>query len=187
LGLGLAISRAMVELHGGTIAAKSDGPGSGSTFTVTLPIAIDLPANGEYYSSQPVAEEREIQDLHLRVLLIDDSLDTLNMLSLWLSNYGCEVSIASEATEGVRLATEQHPNLIISDIGMPDVDGYELMRLLRRTPGLDRVPAIALTGYAREEDRELALAAGYNAHIPKPANMGKLLQLIKTLSRGQQS
>src|SRR5262249_10238979 len=79
-------------------------------------------------------------------------------------------------------ATEQHPNLIISDIGMPDVDGYQLMRTLRETAGLEDVPAIALTGYARDEDRELALAAGYNAHISKPANMGRLLSLIMTLT-----
>ena len=187
LGLGLAISRAMVELHGGRVTAKSGGPGSGSTFTVTLPIAIDLPANGKDYSSESVADEREIQDLQLRVLLIDDSLDTLNMLSLWLSTFGCEVLIATEATEGVKVATEQHPNLIISDIGMPDVDGYELMRLLRRTPGLEQVPAIALTGYAREEDRDLALAAGYDAHIPKPANMEGLLDLIGKLTRDKET
>jgi CheY-like chemotaxis protein len=187
LGLGLAISRAMVELHGGRVTAKSGGPGSGSTFTVTLPIALDCRADAEDHSSESVADEREVQNLQLRVLLIDDSVDTLNMLSLWLSTFGCQVLIATEATEGVKVATEQHPNLIISDIGMPDVDGYELMRLLRRTPGLEQVPAIALTGYARDEDRELALAAGYDAHIPKPANMERLLYLIRKLTRDKQS
>jgi CheY-like chemotaxis protein len=105
------------------------------------------------------------------------------MLRLWLSTYGCEVLIAAEAMEGVRVATEHTPDLIISDIGMPEVDGYELMRVLRRIPGLERVPAIALTGYAREGDRELALAAGYNAHISKPANMVRLLHVIKALTR----
>jgi CheY-like chemotaxis protein len=132
---------------------------------------------------EPVANECEIRDLRLRVLVIEDSLDTLEMLKLWLSTVGCEVLIAAEAREGVRLATDQPPDLIISDIGMPEVDGYELMRTLRKTPGVEHVPAIALTGYAREEDRELAIAAGYNAHISKPANMARLLHLIKKLTR----
>ena len=186
LGLGLAITRAMVELHGGKVTAQSEGPGRGSTFTVRLPIAGGRAADEEENSSESVADEREIQDLGLRVLVIEDSLDTLNMLSLWLSTFGCEVLLAAEATEGVRVATEQQPDLIISDIGMPDVDGYELMRVLRQTQGLERVPAIALTGYARDEDRELALAAGYNAHISKPANMGRLLYLIRKLTRDKQ-
>lgn len=185
LGLGLAITRAIVELHGGKVTAQSEGPGRGSRFTVRLPITSGrAPDEGEAFSDS-VADEREIQDLGLRVLIIEDSVDTLNMLKLWLSTFGCEVLIAAEAMEGVRLATEQPPDLIISDIGMPDVDGYELMRVLRKTPGVEQVPAIALTGYAREEDRELALAAGYNAHISKPANMGRLLYLIKKLTRQQ--
>lgn len=183
LGLGLAITRAMVELHGGKVTAKSGGAGCGSTFTVTLPVALDRPPDGDDDPFVSEADEREIRDLQLRVLVIDDSVDTLNMLSLWLSTFGCEVLIATEATEGVRVATEQHPNLIISDIGMPEVDGYELMRVLRKTAGLERVPAIALTGYARDEDRELALAAGYDAHIAKPANMESLLSIIRNLMR----
>jgi signal transduction histidine kinase/CheY-like chemotaxis protein len=183
LGLGLAITRAIVELHGGKVTAQSEGPGCGSRFTVRLPITSSRAADEEEDSSESVDDEREIQDLRLRVLVIEDSVDTLNMLKLWLSTFGCEVLIAAEAMEGVRVATEQPPDLIISDIGMPDVDGYELMRVLRKTPGLEQVPAIALTGYAREEDRELALAAGYNAHISKPANMGRLLYLIKNLTK----
>lgn len=130
-----------------------------------------------------VADERELGSLRLRVLVIEDSLDTLSMLKLWLSTYGCEVMIASEAMEGVRLATESPPDLVISDIGMPEVDGYELMRTLRKTPGLEHVPAIALTGYARDEDRDLALEAGYDAHISKPADMALLLYLIKKITR----
>lgn len=184
LGLGLAITRAIVELHSGKVTAQSEGPGRGSRFTVRLPITTGrAPDQEEDDSSESLVDERKIQDLRLRVLVIEDSLDTLNMLKLWLSTFGCEVMMAAEAREGVRLATEQPPDLIISDIGMPDVDGYELMRMLRKAPGLEQVPAIALTGYAREEDRELALAAGYNAHISKPANMGRLLYLIRKLTR----
>lgn len=181
LGLGLAITRSIVELHGGKVTAQSDGAGLGSRFTVRLPIHTGRGADED--DSESGAAEGEIQDLGLRVLVIEDSLDTLNMLKLWLGTFGCEVLVAAEAMEGVRLATEQPPDLIISDIGMPDVDGYELMRVLRKTPGMEHVPAIALTGYARDEDRDLALAAGYNAHISKPANMSRLLYLIKKITR----
>ena len=183
LGLGLAITKAMAELHGGKVTAQSDGPGRGSTFSVVLPIAAHPAADEQEESRAPLVDERESQDLQLRVLVIEDSLDTLNMLSLWLTSFGCEVLVAANAIEGVRIAAEETLDLIISDIGMPDVDGYELMRLLRDTPGFEQVPAIALTGYARDEDRELAMAAGYNAHISKPASMERLLRVIRRLTR----
>ena len=186
LGLGLAITRTIVELHGGRIAAQSNGRGQGSKFIVSLPLRDGRPAVVEPVRVEPVADEGELTDLGLRVLVIEDSLDTSNMLKLWLGTYGCEVFIADDASEGVKLATEHKPNLIISDIGMPDVDGYQLMRTLRETPGVKDTPAIALTGYAREEDRDLALAAGYNAHISKPANMSRLLSLIMMLTRGNE-
>ena len=183
LGLGLAITRAIVELHGGKVTAQSDGSGRGSRFTVWLPMHSGSGADEDDFGSD--LDEREIQDLHLRVLVIEDSLDTLNLLKLWLNTFGCEVLVAAEAMEGVRIATEHPLDLIISDIGMPDMDGYELMRVLRKTPGVEQVPAIALTGYAREEDRDLALEAGYNAHISKPTNMRRLLYLIKKLAKRQ--
>jgi len=183
LGLGLAITRAMVELHGGEVTAESDGPGCGSRFTVRLPIISSAEAMESSDSVEPILENLKIQNLGLSILVIEDSPDTLSMLSLWLGTFGCEVLVAAEAMEGVRLATELRPDLIISDIGMPEVDGYALMRMLRKTTGLEQVPAIALTGYARDEDRELALAAGYNAHIPKPANMSHLLSLITKLTK----
>jgi signal transduction histidine kinase/ActR/RegA family two-component response regulator len=187
LGLGLAITRAIVELHGGTVTAHSDGPGCGSCFTVRMPIAANRTSDVGDEFPECVVDDSEIQDLRLRVLVIEDSLDTLNMLKLWLGTFGCEVWVADEAIEGIRIATERPPDLIISDIGMPDMDGYELMRALRKAPGMAKVPAIALTGYAREQDRELALSAGYDAHISKPANMGRLLYLIKKLTRPGQS
>jgi signal transduction histidine kinase len=182
LGLGLAITRTIVELHGGRVAAQSNGRGRGSKFIVSLPLRAARPPVEVSNRPESIADESEVSDLGLRVLVIEDSLDTSNMLKLWLATYGCDVLIACDAAEGVRLATEHLPNLIISDIGMPDVDGYQLMRTLRETPGLKEVPAIALTGYAREEDRELALEAGYNAHISKPANMSRLLSLIMNLT-----
>jgi signal transduction histidine kinase/ActR/RegA family two-component response regulator len=182
LGLGLAITRAMVEMHGGQVSADSAGLGQGSCFTATLPGAIEkVPADGGYTDFS--GEEEKAEQLGLDVLVIEDSPDTLSMLKLWLGSFGCTVRLASESSQGIRLAREQAPDLIISDIGMPDIDGYELIQKLRRTAGLERVPAIALTGYAREEDRNLALAAGYDAHIAKPADMRRLLYLIKKLTK----
>jgi signal transduction histidine kinase/CheY-like chemotaxis protein len=181
LGLGLAITRAMVEMHGGVVAAESAGRECGSRFTVRLPMTTDK-VSGEAASLSENMSDGELEHLGLCVIVIEDSRDTLNMLKLWLDAYGCKTFMAADAIEGIKLAAECRPNLVISDIGMPDIDGYELIRKLRRMPGLEHVPAIALTGYAREEDRELALAAGYNAHIAKPANIDHLLTLIKRLT-----
>jgi two-component system, chemotaxis family, CheB/CheR fusion protein len=125
----------------------------------------------------------DIQDLGLRVVVIEDSVDTLRMLKLWLSTFGCKVFVATESMEGVRVAVDAKPDLIISDIGMPGVDGYELMRIVRNTKGLEHVPAIALTGYDRVEDKILSAAAGYNGHLSKPTDMRALLSLIKKLTK----
>jgi len=129
-----------------------------------------------------MAVDQELDHLGLRVLLIEDSIDTLHMLKLWLNAFGCEVFIAADAKEGMTLATRVKPELIISDIGMPDMDGYQLMRNLRKTTGLERVPAIALSGYDHPDDKELANAAGFNAHLTKPTDMRRLHSLIKKLT-----
>jgi signal transduction histidine kinase/CheY-like chemotaxis protein len=182
LGLGLAITRAMVEMHGGQISAQSEGRGRGSRFTVRLPMSMSEAAR-DAFDSQEVMVEVQPERLNLCVVVIEDSRDTLNMLKLWLDDYGCKTFLATDATEGIRLVGESRPDLIISDIGLPGIDGYEFMRKLRQMPGFEYVPAIALTGYARNEDRELAMAAGYNAHIAKPAEVNQLLALMKTLTR----
>lgn len=181
LGLGLAITQAIVETHGGRVIAESDGAGRGSRFTVKLPITNSQSAS-DASSPSRISIDGEPENLGLRVLVIEDSRDTIDLLKLWLDIFGCEALMATDALEGLRLAAENKPDIVISDIGMPDIDGYELMRRLRATPGLENVPAIALTGYAREEDRELALAAGYNSHLAKPAEIGYLLYLIKKLT-----
>jgi signal transduction histidine kinase/ActR/RegA family two-component response regulator len=183
LGLGLAITRAMVEMHGGQVEAQSEGLGRGSRFIVKLPgVRIEDDA-GPGQAKGATIEQARRERLGLRVLVIEDSLDTLDMLKLWLDSYGCEVMMATGGAEALRLAVGRPLDLIISDIGLPQIDGYELMRALRKMAGLETVPAIALTGYAREEDRELALAAGYDAHLAKPAEIRSLLSLVKKLTK----
>ena len=182
LGLGLAITRSLVEMHGGIIAADSRGTGAGCQFVVSLPLqsASEAARAEADEAAQPGSEIPD--NLGLRLLVIEDSQDARDVLDLILSTYGCDVEKASSATEGIRIAARHRPHLIISDIGMPDVDGYEMIRRIRETPGLENTPAIALTGYAREEDRELALKAGYNAHLAKPADLPRLLHLIQKLT-----
>jgi CheY-like chemotaxis protein len=126
-------------------------------------------------------EESAIEQLGFRVLVVEDSRDTLDMIELWLTTFGCEVQVAASAPAALKLAAEDPPDLIISDIGLPDLDGYQLIRKVRQMPGLRSIPAIALTGFARPEDRELALAAGYDAHLSKPAEMRRLIRLMKRL------
>src|SRR6185369_17117956 len=127
-------------------------------------------------------KDSSLEGLGLRVLVIEDSVDTLDMLKLWLTAFGCEVFIAAEAMAGVRMAVETKPDLIISDIGMPDMDGYELLRIVRKTEGLEKIPAIALTGYDGSDDKTLSAAAGYNGHLSKPTELKALLSLIKKLT-----
>jgi len=179
LGLGLAIIRSMVEMHGGQVTASSPGPGLGSRFRVNLPSPVDHSSDDRMTATGSRPDDTPLDSLGLRVLVIEDSQDTIEMLRLWLNSFGCEVLFAMEAAEGLKLARAERPDLIISDIGMPDMDGYDLIQELRNSEGFDHIPAIALTGYAQKQDRDLALRAGYDAHLAKPARMSDLHSLIK--------
>ena len=176
LGLGLAIVRALAELHGGWVVAESEGLGHGSRFTFGLPCAVaQEAAGGDEAEAEPVPPS-------VPVLLVDDSSETLELLELLFTRQGYEVFGADSAAEAVRRAGERRPGVIISDISMPGVDGYALLAELRRMPGLEAVPAIALTGHAMDEDRERALAAGFSVHIPKPVDPEELLRVVRRLT-----
>jgi signal transduction histidine kinase len=176
LGLGLAIVRALAELHGGWVVAESDGLGHGSRFTFGLPCAVAVEESGE-----PETESEPTPPL-VPVLVVDDSSETLELLELLFKRQGYEVYGAGSAAEAVQRARERRPGIIISDISMPGVDGYTLLAELRRMPGLEAVPAIALTGHAMDEDRARALAAGFAVHIPKPVEPEELLRVVRRLT-----
>ena len=189
LGLGLAIVRQLVELHGGTVGVMSEGEGKGATFIVKLPV---LPVN----QNAPVTDQRNPSDSEaaasasatdlagLKVLVVDDEADTCELLRSLLSKCGAEVSAARSASEAFRLFKLVHPDVMVSDIGMPFEDGYELIRKVRSLPELNggKVPAVALTAYARPEDRMKALRAGYQMHVAKPIQLDELVSIVASLT-----
>lgn len=175
LGLGLAIVHKLAELHGGWVRAESEGLGKGARFTFALPCAIEL-------NLKPGGEARQFAyKLPEPVLIVEDSQDTLDMLKALFERVGCRVLTADSAAAAMEIAAAEPPGIIISDIGMPDENGYEMIAQLRRLPGLERVHAIAVSGYAMEEDHDRAIAAGFSAHMAKPVDLEKLLALIQEL------
>src|SRR5689334_4009007 len=175
LGLGLAIADALAKMHGGRMEAHSEGVGHGATFTLYL----ELAPTGKVASE---TVDRKVHSLQgLDVLIVEDSPDTLLLLSTIFRREGANVTTAESATEALQSAVTKRPNIIVSDIGMPEVDGYQLLEQLRLLPGLADVPAIAISGYASEEDREHALAVGYLALVPKPVDIDVLFTLIQDL------
>lgn len=180
LGLGLAIARQIVELHGGTIRVDSCGEGQGTTFTVSLPISqpssvqLKLPSdfNARMTLSAPLAG--------LRILIVDDDLDSLELIAFMLQQEGATVTDAPSASEALQALARANYDLLISDIGMPDIDGYQFLHQVRSLSPHQggQIPAIALTAYASDRDRQLAQQAGFQKHIAKPVQPEQLLQTI---------
>ena len=186
LGLGLSIARHIVELHGGTIAAESAGEGKGATFRITLPVRALHPQ--EVDSAQTAVPvdtiANEIMLNGLRIMVVDDEDETRELLKMMLSSHGAEVLAAASGTEALAQIDECQPGIIVSDIGMPVMDGYMFMKRVRALDSEQRsVPAIALTAYARAEDRLRALAAGFQMHVPKPVEASELVMVIASLVR----
>ena len=192
LGLGLALVRHLVELHGGTVAATSDGDGRGAVFTVKLPVAIARPGDdgghptrARTHAPGAGAETPLGPSLRgLRVLVVDDDRDGLDLVATILLNGGAEVKTSSSAADGIAALQGWRPDVLISDIEMPGEDGYAFIRRVRAGEGAaePRIPAVALTAYGRVEDRLRTLAAGYSMHIPKPVDPAELTTVVASLA-----
>ena len=183
LGLGLAIVRHLVELHGGRVAAKSDGPGKGSRISVCLPIDSD-PALVQVSSSQP--SDIALQPPHalsgIHILMVDDDESIREMMSQVLEAHGARVTIAGNGREAFDAWSSTTPHLLLLDIGMPDENGYALLKRLRASRPRATVPAIALTGFAQSADRDRALAAGFEHYVTKPFDIDAIIALAARLA-----
>jgi signal transduction histidine kinase len=194
LGLGLAIARRIVELHGGTIAAASDGPNRGATFTLTLPTTAreELPeeaaprliitgeASSRHTRPVPTIAATPARLDGLRVLFVDDEPDARELLTMVLADAGAEVRTASSAAEALQLLGDERFDVMVSDIGMPGEDGYSLMRKVARR---GEVPGIALSAFSSVQDRERALDAGFVTHLAKPLDAGALIDFVHRIAR----
>jgi PAS domain S-box-containing protein len=180
LGIGLTMVKKLVELHGGTVTAESAGEGQGATFTVRLPGAGSAVAGAR---EKPVARSAAPPR---RVLLVEDNEDVADLIQMQLRMWGHEVSIASDGPSGLQAALAQRPDVAFVDVGLPGMDGYEVARQIRRAEPADRIRLVAMTGYGRPEDRDRALAAGFDAHLVKPVDPRHLQEVLdsQALLRG---
>ncbi|RYE80140.1 MAG: response regulator, partial [Oxalobacteraceae bacterium] len=189
LGLGLAIVKQLIEQHGGTVRAESGGEGQGASFTIELPLAkqqapAPRSARAAMILPTPSTPEMTVLDLSgVDALVVDDDRDARELIKRILNDCGATVRIAASARDAIDLFTEAPPQLLISDLGMPEVDGFELLDWVRRLPRAQgsQVPAIALTAFARSEDRLRALESGFSAHISKPVEPSELIATVASV------
>lgn len=180
LGIGLTLVRQLVEKHGGTVTAKSAGVGQGSTFTVRLPA---LPMESSVIEAEPPVSE--LPTHNLRILVVDDYADAAESLTMLLQTEGHEVQIADCGMKAIEKAQTFRPQIVLLDIGLPDLDGYEVAKRLRALPEAHDAMLIALTGYGQSEDHERSQAAGFDHHLLKPLNFEQLSALLTSLQSSQ--
>ncbi|HXF77511.1 MAG TPA: ATP-binding protein, partial [Usitatibacter sp.] len=177
LGLGLAVVRRLVELHGGSVRAASAGPNLGSTFTVRLP-AVE-PVSSASEPQAPAAAG------HLRILVIEDNDDAREMLRTMLELHGHEVRAAATGVEGINEARRWRPDVVLLDVGLPDLDGYEVARRLRAEGSLAQAKLVAITGYGQSEDEQRAYRSGIDVHVTKPVEPQALLRILAQCADGK--
>jgi two-component system CheB/CheR fusion protein len=181
LGIGLALVHQLVQLHGGKISAESDGPNKGARFTVRLPLLREPERLGS-----PVATQAGTVELNVfaqtSFLIVDDSEDTITILEELLKVAGANVMTATNGADALRLAAENEFDVILSDISMPEMDGYEFLQRLRKIDGRQNVPVIAITGFGRNADIARARAAGFYSHLTKPLNLQVLTDVLQQLA-----
>jgi CheY-like chemotaxis protein len=186
LGLGLALVKELVQLHGGTVHAQSDGIGRGSTFTVLLPIALAAPPKTAV--APPALSDEALKQLvrldGVRVIVADDENDARSLAEMILGTAGAEVRTCPTAADAIELLKVFRPRVLVSDLEMPDEDGYSLIGRVRTLPADEggATPAVALSAYGRPQDRMRAVAAGFNMHVPKPVDPGELTAIVASLA-----
>jgi CheY-like chemotaxis protein len=186
LGLGMAIVRHLVELHGGTVSVESAGENQGTTFRLRLSrhsgALPEVPAS-PLRKAPEITVDTELEHLHgVHILIVEDDADSRNVLAVLLQRLGALVEAVASAKEAFDRLSHRRPDVLVSDIGMPDEDGYSLMRRVREMGGDRKLPAIALTAYARKQDEDEAIASGYDRHLPKPVAPADLIRAIKSIT-----
>jgi CheY-like chemotaxis protein len=179
LGLGLAIARQLIVGHGGTIEARSAGPGRGTVMVVRLPCSREPSPRDASSRAVASASRRRVMR---RVLIVDDNPDAAEILAEALEESGHEVRTVGDGPSALQLVETFVPDVAFLDIGLPAMDGYELASHLRRVPSLANKPLVAITGYAQDDDRQRALASGFDEHLAKPLDLDRVLECIETLS-----
>jgi CheY-like chemotaxis protein len=190
LGLGLAIVRHLTELHGGSIHVSSEGEGQGTTFVVKLPLMVSQTTARNNDCAHPAVEEKALtadcppQLGGVRALVVDDDADSREVVAAILAQCEVEVRTAASASEALAILTAWRPDVLVSDIEMPEANGYALIQRVRTLEPEDggRIPAVALTAYTRIEDRLRALAAGFQMHVPKPVDPAELVTIVASLA-----
>jgi signal transduction histidine kinase/CheY-like chemotaxis protein len=186
LGLGLALVKHLVEQHGGQVTAHSPGQGQGASFTVELPVMVQAaaPAGADVTATRLSSEDPSISLKGLRVLAIDDDPDALEVIAEILGGRGAEVLTARSAREGLAILKRWRPNVLVCDIEMPEENGYDFIASVRANAEVEAwLPAVAVTGHARVEDRVRAIRAGFTSHIPKPVEPMELIAVVEALGR----
>jgi len=184
LGIGLSLVRALVQMHGGTVTAHSEGPGRGSEFVVKLPLR-------EFQSASRSDLPDEVKPAGttgrtpLRLLIVDDNADSVDALGMWLRIEGHEVEIAYTGEQALIVALARHPDAIVLDLALPGLNGYDVARRLRGEPGFERVCFIAMTGFGTYADRERARQAGFDHHLVKPIDYEVFSKLLSDVKAGR--
>ena len=179
LGIGLTLARRLIEMHDGQVSARSDGTGKGSDFTIRLPAS--RPPEPAQAPGQPSATP--IDRPALRILVVDDSVDTAKAMSKLLASFGHEIIAAHDGRAAIAAARDHRPDVLLLDIGLPGLDGYEVARQVRRESDLSRATLIAISGYSQEQDRRLSREAGFDHHLAKPVDYDLLFSLLDAAPR----
>jgi CheY-like chemotaxis protein/two-component sensor histidine kinase len=176
LGIGLTLVRRLIEMHGGRIEAQSQGVNQGSTFTMRLPLR-------ELGEGQPAERQHPLPSRRLRLLIVDDNQAAAEMLGMVMESRGHEIRIGSDGRQAVALAEEFRPEVVLMDLGMPIVNGYEAARQIRRQPWGSEMVLVALSGWGKEEDKRRSKEAGFDSHLVKPVETAELERLLATLGQ----